>query len=63
MKQYKHYFYIEQKEENRKELASCCDEMTANFLFDHYRKVYLNNSVSAKVIYKHKGKEQVICTA
>ena len=62
---YKHKFYIVNKliSNETKEIASCSDEMTANYLADHFRNVYENNFNGLEIVYKHGRKEKVIVNA
>lgn len=62
---HKHKFYIVNKlmNDETNELAICSDEMTANFLADHYRNVYEGNANGLEVVYKHGRYKKTIVTA
>lgn len=50
---YKYKFYLTNKEENIcTEIATCTDEMTANFLSDYYRKVYTDKKFIVECKFK-----------
>ena len=62
---YKHRFLIVDTFHNNEteELATCYDEMTSNFLADHFRRVYENNSSGFEIIYKFKSQKKIIVPA
>ena len=62
---YKHKFYTVNKlmNDETNELAICSDEMTANFLADHYRMVFDKNVNGLEVVYKHGRYKKTIVAA
>lgn len=52
---YKYKFNLKNKEDGTQlELATCSDEMTANLLADHYKKLYDNKKFEVLYSFKHK---------
>lgn len=57
---YKHKFYLYVKEDNEKiELATCADEMTANLLKKHYSELYSNKD-KFKLAYRFRQQTYIL---
>lgn len=59
-RQFKHKFILVDSSEVETEIATCLDEMTTNFLSDHFRSVYEGNKNGLRVIHRFKGQENLI---
>lgn len=60
MRVYKHKFSLVDGKGNQTEVATCSDEMTANFLADYYREVYQGNTQGLQVVYRFKSNDRLI---